>query len=468
MTVLGLSLTGPHYGATLLRVYEQRHDRQRYAFFAVWVTLAAIGLFLLSLSDAVLGSWLLTIYMTWSPWHFAGQNFGVGLMMLRRRGVVVDDEIKTPLHRSFVFAFLLAAVQVHMVGAMVAFPAGIDDGGGVIRLMPIGIPNNIALVCAAGLALAYLASLGTFIVRVRRRASLAALGPTLVVVATHALWFVIPAFGIATGAWGRLGLAFAAVWISAAHSFQYLWVTSYYAKRRGDAAGLPSYFAKAVLVSGLLALPTLLFGPRLLGDFAANVASVSVLSFAMVNLHHFVLDGAIWRMRDGRVAQVLLGSPSEDDGKGAPEHRYVRNVLLAVGGVALFGPHLVAWTTSAAGANTLSAFGVAHEPSQTSIGYEREQAGDVAGAIDAYVRALEEEPADGPLVRHTVTLLLAGPAPDAERALELARASVAAFEASGGDPDAYRALAKAARAAGDDATANEAARRARELRAAPR
>jgi len=31
----------PHYGATLLRVYEKRSERQAYAFFAVWATAEA-------------------------------------------------------------------------------------------------------------------------------------------------------------------------------------------------------------------------------------------------------------------------------------------------------------------------------------------------------------------------------------------------------------------------------------------
>ena len=38
--LLILLVSTPHYGATLLRVYEQREERRAYAFFTVWVTLA--------------------------------------------------------------------------------------------------------------------------------------------------------------------------------------------------------------------------------------------------------------------------------------------------------------------------------------------------------------------------------------------------------------------------------------------
>ena len=46
-------LNAPHYGATLLRVYDEREERRRYAFFAVWVT-AALAATLFWASHSVL------------------------------------------------------------------------------------------------------------------------------------------------------------------------------------------------------------------------------------------------------------------------------------------------------------------------------------------------------------------------------------------------------------------------------
>lgn len=39
-------LNAPHYGATLLRVYDQREERRRYAFFAIYVTAALAAVLL--------------------------------------------------------------------------------------------------------------------------------------------------------------------------------------------------------------------------------------------------------------------------------------------------------------------------------------------------------------------------------------------------------------------------------------
>ena len=50
------SLLLPHYGATLIRVYENRSDRRAYAFGAVWMTLLLAGVFIASLHSVLLGS----------------------------------------------------------------------------------------------------------------------------------------------------------------------------------------------------------------------------------------------------------------------------------------------------------------------------------------------------------------------------------------------------------------------------
>jgi hypothetical protein len=95
-----LLISGPHYGATILRVYEHRRDRRRYALFAVWATLVLCALFVLGLHDVLVGSLLVTLYTSWSPWHFSGQNYGLALTFLRRRGVEVEPRASRLKHGS--------------------------------------------------------------------------------------------------------------------------------------------------------------------------------------------------------------------------------------------------------------------------------------------------------------------------------------------------------------------------------
>jgi len=82
----------------------------------------------------------------------------------------------------------------------------------------------------------------------------------------------------------------------------------------------------------------ILFGPDLLGVRAVD-AGLALLVAAGVNVHHFVLDGAIWKLRDGRIARVLLraresrGAGTGTDVEGASIPRAVR-AAVAVAGIA--------------------------------------------------------------------------------------------------------------------------------------
>ena len=40
--------------------------------------------------------WIFTLYVTWSPWHYTGQNFGLTMMFARRNGVGADRRRAAP------------------------------------------------------------------------------------------------------------------------------------------------------------------------------------------------------------------------------------------------------------------------------------------------------------------------------------------------------------------------------------
>jgi hypothetical protein len=128
----------PHYGATLLRVYERREDRRRYALFAVWASLLVWGVFAIGVHHALVGSLFLTLYVTWSPWHYTGQNYGLAVMFLRRRGVAFDAVTKRLLYASFITSYLLIFLNLHWSPAGAYVPN--DLGGTRYHLLRLGIP----------------------------------------------------------------------------------------------------------------------------------------------------------------------------------------------------------------------------------------------------------------------------------------------------------------------------------------
>jgi hypothetical protein len=306
IALLSLFISGPHYGATILRVYEHRRDRRRYALFAVWATIALCVLFVLGLHSVLVGSLLVTLYVSWSPWHFSGQNYGLALTFLRRRGVVVEQRAKRLLYVSFVLSFVLWLLILHGERYVATIVGVADSSQSILEFMPLRIPTPILEMAVPIAALAYGLSLIGVAVLLLRNARLRDLGPSLCLILVQALWFALPAIAREVAGAPINGLAFAVIWVSAAHGVQYLWVTSYYAKRENPSHRLGSYLGRALLAgSTVTILPGLIFAPGLLGTVPWDMG-LAILLISVANLHHFILDGAIWKLRDGRVARLLL------------------------------------------------------------------------------------------------------------------------------------------------------------------
>jgi hypothetical protein len=314
---LAILVTGvPHYGATLLRVYEHRQDRRAYAFFSLFASALVWVGFAVSLQNVLFGSLFLTLYLTWSPYHYTGQNYGIAMMFLRRRGVVVSKAAQRWVHASFLLSFGLTALAIHSVAVSVDY-APIQYEGTVYRLLPLGIPEGLGDLLTVGLGVAYAASLLGAGVHLLRVASLRDLVPAALLALTQALWFTVPVVGRHLGwytgedAMSVQNAAYTFMWIGMGHSLQYLWVTCYYAARSGDAPRRSVYLAKTLLAGAAIwVVPGILFAPGGIGSLPYD-AGLAVMISSAVNLQHFVLDGAIWKLRDGRIAKILI--------RGAPE-----------------------------------------------------------------------------------------------------------------------------------------------------
>lgn len=333
----------PHYGATLLRVYEKRSERRAYAIFTVWISLALAALYVGGLYSAALGSFLLSLYLTWSPWHYTGQNYGVSLLFLRRRGIEVTASTKRWFHASFVLSYGLTFLAIHGASYTADY-APVDYEGSVYRFLRFGIPSPFWIWAWGVLGAGYVVSTAMAVRDLLRRAPRAAdLLPTGLLVLTQALWFMLPPLGRELGLLSGVdpfrpdNASFLFIWVAAGHAAQYLWITTFYAGPRGGPARA-GYYARCLFAgSAIWSLPALLYvwsgweGSSFGG--IARGEDAGVLVAAVVNLHHFVIDGAIWKLRDGRVARALIrrdpAAALED--VDASRRRWLAPVLLGAG-----------------------------------------------------------------------------------------------------------------------------------------
>ena len=332
-----LLLSVPHYGATLLRVYEKPENRRKYQLFAIHLSVLVWAIFAVGVYNSLVGSLLLTVYLTWSPWHYSGQNYGISLMFLGRRGVRIPLLAKRLLYASFVLTFLLTFIELH---ASIYGPVIVPDPSDThYHLTPLGIPLALANPLIVVIGSAYLACLGSAAYLLLRVAKWSELLPTALIVCSQALWFVVPMFAyhfdvlqnVFPLARDKAGYVF--FWIASAHAVQYLWITSYFAKRSDNRA--PSeFFFKCLLAGAIIwVVPAMVFSPAAFGRLSFD-EGLGALVAAAVNVHHFILDGAIWKLRDGRIARVLLRSASDSDGASASAGRWAavfRATFIAVG-----------------------------------------------------------------------------------------------------------------------------------------
>ncbi len=181
------------------------------------------------------------------------------------------------------------------------------------------------------------ATLVSFGLLVRRARRLGDLLPSVLIALIQALWWSIPyaarhfdLFRDVVPLSADLRGAFF-TWVALAHAGQYLWITSYYARAAPGFDGQGRYYGRVLLAgSGVWTLPALAFAPGS-SEIDWNFA---LLLAAAVNVHHFVLDGAIWKLRHSKIARVLIADEAEVV-TGEREGGLIRIAVWTVAGLSL-------------------------------------------------------------------------------------------------------------------------------------
>jgi tetratricopeptide (TPR) repeat protein len=293
---LALACNYPHYMATIYRAYG-RDDRGAHRLYTHWLTAGLVALGVAAHAWFPLVPWLFTAYVMWSPWHYTGQNFGVLMMFLRRAGIDVSPEERRRLHLAFLASFVML---------LAAFNAGASNDPLVLSL---GLPLLSARIVEAGAGLTFLLGAVAAFGPIVRRAPRGTLLAPLTMLSTQALWFVVPVAINWLSALDTPQTRYSSGMLAVMHSAQYLWITRYFAKRDAEqaahAGGWSAWRYWTTLVAGGIALflpvPWLAsYGWHV--DFTASVFIVA----AIVNLHHFMIDGVVWKLRNPRVGRVLV------------------------------------------------------------------------------------------------------------------------------------------------------------------
>ena len=102
---LALFFNYPHYMATVYRAYHRSEDFNKYRIFTVHITLLVLVTVVLSHFWARALPFIFTLYQTWSPWHYSGQNYGIFMMFTRRAGARPSNAQRRSLYAAFLLSY---------------------------------------------------------------------------------------------------------------------------------------------------------------------------------------------------------------------------------------------------------------------------------------------------------------------------------------------------------------------------
>jgi hypothetical protein len=301
--VLGTHTLGEtHTVATLVRVYNKEDSRQRFSLYTHWAALAFGALALAGLFVPGVTAIMAKIYLLWVVQHFTAQTYGLFLLYCYKNNYTLNKLEKNVL---FVLMNTTAAFAILRQLTYKEWSAN----GFLGQKIPFWGPIPPSLLHMVAIALALIVVAFTLLVLRKAitqkqviplpAALLVFTGLLIFVVAkpvTGILWLYVPAFY---------------------HGSQYLVLTSaaYFKEKR-----LPDSTNQAQLVSmflqseGLRYHAFLILGavflyigvPRLLQEFGFDYALTFATIFTVVNLHHFLTDQAIWKLRDPKLRQLLV------------------------------------------------------------------------------------------------------------------------------------------------------------------
>ena len=306
---LALLCNYPHFMATVYRAYHTRTEFEKYRIFTLHIAL------LLALAGVIahvwypLLPWIFTLYICWSPWHYTGQNFGLLMMFARRSGLAPSSAERNTIYLSFIASFLLLMLSFHTGPSSDAL------------ILSLSLPARVTLPARAVLAVFFVGVSGWALVSMARRSNLRAILAPLTLAVTQFLWFLLPAMIELFSGHEVPQTRYSSGILAVLHSAQYLWITSYYQEReaheRGDVKWRFSRYLLTLFAGGIaLFIPGPWIASRI---FHADFATSFLTFTALVNIHHFILDGALWKLRDSRVAAFLLNTKERTRGSEAQE-----------------------------------------------------------------------------------------------------------------------------------------------------
>jgi hypothetical protein len=277
----------PHFSATSYRLLRVPENRREFPLTTYVIPVVIGGGVLAALHwPTFVAPYFIKFFLLWSPYHFTAQSLGISLLYARRAGYTMSSGERWAL-TIFLFGTFIASTARAETSSAAQGYFGIAYPG-------LGVPWELAFALSV---LMYAAGVRFLLLAYQRWTRNGERLPliVLIVAAAQYVWFIL----------GSHAPSFY-VFVPAFHALQYLliaWVMELRENRSGRSAGqITTIWAVANFLGGVV----LFWGaPRALTAFGVSLEIATAVLIAGVQIHHFFVDGVIWKLRNPRVANPL-------------------------------------------------------------------------------------------------------------------------------------------------------------------
>jgi len=279
-----------HFAASTVRLYTKPDAVKTWPILTLaFPVLAVVAVTAALMLGDPAGRYLFALYLVWSPYHYSRQAYGISCMYAYRSGSVLDATAKKLILWACLVPFIWTLL--HQDGGMGlvlprAFYSAFPMRPAVMQMLTV-----LSLAGPAALFLWF---------RARRGGALPLI--SLVVIVSNAIW------------WTIFNYFNAFVWATVFHGLQYLALVSIFhvkdqARRAPNARGW--FFHTATFYVTCLILGWVLFmrWPQTYWLFGFSIVQSGLLVTAIINIHHFVVDAFIWKLRRDPNYQTVVDVP---------------------------------------------------------------------------------------------------------------------------------------------------------------
>jgi hypothetical protein len=305
ISILGLQLLGDaHQPATLFRVYGSKTTRDSLGLKVTFVGVLAIAVGLCAFFVHSSTTLLLKIILAWGIQHQLAQSYGLALVYCYKRKYYLNKNEKNIMFWMVQSCIIFMIVRMFSVREFAAFTLNKTYEVPYWQLLP-----SWACTAAGAVLLSMIGAFAVVVARKYQRDKVMFPLPGLACLMSLVL------LGLCAGSqFLVIWYLFSTWWF---HSSQYLVITSaFYLKEKGLPENMPvSEIAKMLLKPAFWKYYLLLFStgfivffllPNWLTSHGAEKAIALAAVYIAFNLHHYITDALIWKLRDPSIQKLLI------------------------------------------------------------------------------------------------------------------------------------------------------------------